>query len=169
VFRRVFSPSAAQYNGLAETTDLLTSARSAYLRAFQVNRANGTTGEEGNKPTGDIWLYRVPPGEKNWVRKKDGTGRLANITETTVNNEFREFRTAIPVQRSPTNSPDEGKFKLAVDAVQQCNGNKTLAAQSLSITRAYLHRLLRQPGGSPTVVIAEIPSRTSGLPVAAGE
>jgi DNA-binding NtrC family response regulator len=61
------------------------------------------------------------------------------------------------------------KFKLAVDAVQQCNGNKTLAAQSLSITRAYLHRLLRQPGASPNVVIAEIPSRTLGLPVAAGE
>jgi DNA-binding NtrC family response regulator len=36
------------------------------------------------------------------------------------------------------------KFKLASEAVQQCNGNKTLAAQSLSISRAYLHRLLRQ-------------------------
>jgi len=36
------------------------------------------------------------------------------------------------------------KFKLATDAVQQCNGNKTAAAQSLSISRAYLHRLLRQ-------------------------
>jgi DNA-binding NtrC family response regulator len=38
----------------------------------------------------------------------------------------------------------EFKYKLAADAVQQCNGNKTLAAQSLSISRAYLHRLLRQ-------------------------
>jgi DNA-binding NtrC family response regulator len=36
------------------------------------------------------------------------------------------------------------KYKLAAEAVQQCNGNKTLAAQSLSISRAYLHRLLRQ-------------------------
>ena len=36
------------------------------------------------------------------------------------------------------------KYKLASEAVQQCNGNKTLAAQSLSISRAYLHRLLRQ-------------------------
>jgi DNA-binding NtrC family response regulator len=36
------------------------------------------------------------------------------------------------------------KYKLAAEAVHQCNGNKTLAAQSLSISRAYLHRLLRQ-------------------------
>ena len=36
------------------------------------------------------------------------------------------------------------KYKLASEAVQQCHGNKTLAAQSLSISRAYLHRLLRQ-------------------------
>ncbi|HXJ40027.1 MAG TPA: sigma-54 dependent transcriptional regulator [Bryobacteraceae bacterium] len=35
------------------------------------------------------------------------------------------------------------KIKLANEAVHQCNGNKTLAAQSLSISRAYLHRLLR--------------------------
>jgi DNA-binding NtrC family response regulator len=35
------------------------------------------------------------------------------------------------------------KIKLANDAVAQCKGNKTLAAQSLSISRAYLHRLIR--------------------------
>lgn len=37
------------------------------------------------------------------------------------------------------------KVKLAFEALQQCNGNKTLAAQSLSISRAYLHRLIRPP------------------------
>jgi DNA-binding NtrC family response regulator len=37
----------------------------------------------------------------------------------------------------------EYKYKLASNAVQECNGNKTLAARSLSISRAYLHRLLR--------------------------
>jgi hypothetical protein len=37
------------------------------------------------------------------------------------------------------------KIKLATDAIAQCNGNKTLAAHSLSISRAYLHRLIRQP------------------------
>jgi DNA-binding NtrC family response regulator len=35
------------------------------------------------------------------------------------------------------------KIKLAVNAVREHNGNKTLAARSLSISRAYLHRLLR--------------------------
>jgi len=41
------------------------------------------------------------------------------------------------------------KVKLATNAVREHNGNKTLAARSLSISRAYLHRLIRladQPG-----------------------
>jgi len=37
----------------------------------------------------------------------------------------------------------EYKVKLANKAIQECNGNKTLAARSLSISRAYLHRLIR--------------------------
>jgi DNA-binding NtrC family response regulator len=36
------------------------------------------------------------------------------------------------------------KAKLALDAVREQNGNKTLAARSLGISRAYLHRLIRQ-------------------------
>jgi DNA-binding NtrC family response regulator len=40
------------------------------------------------------------------------------------------------------------KVKLVRDAVAQCNGNKTLAAQSLGISRAYLHRLIRPSSGS---------------------
>jgi DNA-binding NtrC family response regulator len=59
------------------------------------------------------------------------------------------------------------KFKLASEAVQQCNGNKTQAAQSLSISRAYLHRLLRQPGSENG--IAEIPSKPVALAMAAGK
>ncbi len=38
------------------------------------------------------------------------------------------------------------KVKLALAAVRQNNGNKTLAARSLNISRAYLHRLLRVGG-----------------------
>ncbi len=40
------------------------------------------------------------------------------------------------------------KIKLAVNAVREHNGNKTLAARSLCISRAYLHRLIRlaEPG-----------------------
>lgn len=37
------------------------------------------------------------------------------------------------------------KVKLALKAIEDCNGNKTLAARSLDISRAYLHRLIR-PG-----------------------
>jgi len=35
------------------------------------------------------------------------------------------------------------KVKLAATAVRENNGNKTLAARSLQISRAYLHRLIR--------------------------
>lgn len=38
------------------------------------------------------------------------------------------------------------KIKLALNAVREHNGNKTLAARSLQISRAYLHRLLRSAG-----------------------
>ncbi len=38
------------------------------------------------------------------------------------------------------------KVRLATKAIRECNGNKTLAARSLSISRAYLHRLIRISG-----------------------
>jgi DNA-binding NtrC family response regulator len=38
------------------------------------------------------------------------------------------------------------RVKLAMRAVQDANGNKTIAARSLSISRAYLHRLIREAG-----------------------
>jgi DNA-binding NtrC family response regulator len=38
------------------------------------------------------------------------------------------------------------KLKLAIDAVREHYGNKTLAARSLQISRAYLHRLIRPAG-----------------------
>lgn len=41
----------------------------------------------------------------------------------------------------------EYRIKLANEAIQECHGNKTLAAQRLSISRAYLHRLIRVPTG----------------------
>jgi DNA-binding NtrC family response regulator len=40
------------------------------------------------------------------------------------------------------------KIKLANRAIVECHGNKTLAAKSLSISRAYLHRLLRGVEGA---------------------
>lgn len=41
------------------------------------------------------------------------------------------------------------KIKLAEAAVREHKGNKTLAARSLCISRAYLHRLIRSPEGYP--------------------
>ncbi|MGA2671608.1 MAG: sigma-54 dependent transcriptional regulator [Terracidiphilus sp.] len=43
------------------------------------------------------------------------------------------------------------KVKLAANAVRENNGNKTLAARSLCISRAYLHRLIRiaEPDSAP--------------------
>jgi DNA-binding NtrC family response regulator len=38
------------------------------------------------------------------------------------------------------------KGKLVVEAVKECHGNKTLAAQTLNISRTYLHRLIRESG-----------------------
>ena len=42
------------------------------------------------------------------------------------------------------------KIRLANRALMECNGNKTLAARSMQISRAYLHRLIR--GGSDDVI-----------------
>lgn len=43
------------------------------------------------------------------------------------------------------------KVKLAATAVRENNGNKTLAARSLNISRAYLHRLIRLAEQDPTL------------------
>jgi DNA-binding NtrC family response regulator len=40
----------------------------------------------------------------------------------------------------------EYKLELANRALAKCNGNKTLAARSLQISRAYFHRLIRPSG-----------------------
>jgi len=53
------------------------------------------------------------------------------------------------------------KVKLAVAAVREANGNKTVAARSLSISRAYLHRLLRLAETESEAVYAEPPMRHS--------
>jgi DNA-binding NtrC family response regulator len=60
------------------------------------------------------------------------------------------------------------KIKLATNAVEQCNGNKTIAAQSLSISRAYLHRLLRLASG-PVAGVTEIGIANPPLTFAAGQ
>ena len=46
------------------------------------------------------------------------------------------------------------KTNLANQAVVDCNGNKTLAARKLRVSRAYLHRLIRMPDGDGDAHIA---------------
>jgi transcriptional regulator with PAS, ATPase and Fis domain len=41
------------------------------------------------------------------------------------------------------------KIKLATNALRENHGNKTLAARSLNISRAYLHRLIRVTDSDP--------------------
>jgi DNA-binding NtrC family response regulator len=53
------------------------------------------------------------------------------------------------------------KIRLAVVAVREANGNKTVAARSLSISRAYLHRLLRLAETDSEAIYAEQPLRHS--------
>jgi transcriptional regulator with PAS, ATPase and Fis domain len=55
----------------------------------------------------------------------------------------------------------EYKGKLVREAIQQCNGNKTLAAQSLCISRAYLHRLIRHSGDT---IWEEVPDMSVSVP-----
>jgi DNA-binding NtrC family response regulator len=53
------------------------------------------------------------------------------------------------------------KIRLAVSAVREANGNKTVAARSLSISRAYLHRLLRLAESDSAAIYAEQPLRNT--------
>jgi DNA-binding NtrC family response regulator len=46
------------------------------------------------------------------------------------------------------------KVKIAVKAIEDCHGNKTMAARSLNISRAYLHRLVRLSEGLETADVA---------------
>ena len=50
------------------------------------------------------------------------------------------------------------KITLAHRAIQECKGNKTLAARSLRISRGYLHRIIKEPGGDEESVLASVPN-----------
>ena len=50
------------------------------------------------------------------------------------------------------------KIKLAHRAIQECNGNKTLAARNLQISRGYLHRIIKEPGEDDESLSATAPN-----------
>jgi len=78
-------------------------------------------------------------------------GRTVRAEDLTLNiqeDEAEDFGDVVDIaEYNPTGSFErqlrDYKIRLAVSAVREHNGNKTLAARSLSISRAYLHRLLR--------------------------
>ena len=61
------------------------------------------------------------------------------------------------------------KVKLATAAVRENNGNKTLAARSLNISRAYLHRLIRVAEGGLAGAQDLVDGSTPGRPDAHGD
>jgi DNA-binding NtrC family response regulator len=46
------------------------------------------------------------------------------------------------------------KVKIAIKAIEDCRGNKTMAARTLNISRAYLHRLIRSSDEVESVDVA---------------
>jgi DNA-binding NtrC family response regulator len=74
--------------------------------------------------------------------------RAEDLTLTTQEEDAPGFNDVVDIgDYQPAGSFErqihEYKVKLAVSAVRENNGNKTLAARSLCISRAYLHRLIR--------------------------
>jgi DNA-binding NtrC family response regulator len=60
------------------------------------------------------------------LQRPDLLGLCDSLTSASFENQLRDY-----------------KVKLAQKAVADCNGNKTLAARSLNISRTYLHRLIK--------------------------
>jgi len=81
---------------------------------------------------------------------------------------IREATTAAPEFEDPFPAGSferqlrDYKIRLAMTAVRDNNGNKTLAARRLSISRAYLHRLIRL-GGPQLLSDSEEAGRTEPL------
>ena len=76
------------------------------------------------------------------VRAEDLNLKMRDIEEDTSFDEIVDIADYQPAGSFERQLRDY-KIKLAVNAVRENNGNKTLAARSLHISRAYLHRLIR--------------------------
>ena len=76
------------------------------------------------------------------ILTKGNTLRLADLPATLREESRTTFEESIPGGSFESQLRDY-KIRLAATAVRENNGNKTLAARSLSISRAYLHRLIR--------------------------
>jgi DNA-binding NtrC family response regulator len=79
------------------------------------------------------------------VLSDDDCIRASNLPEELQRTDLRRLNVALGWTSFDEQLHDY-KVKLALDAVKECNGNKTLAAQNLNISRTYLHRLIREQG-----------------------
>lgn len=79
------------------------------------------------------------------ILNDDDCIRASNLPEELQQTDLRRLNVALGWTSFDEQLHDY-KVKLAVDAVKECNGNKTLAAQNLNISRTYLHRLIREQG-----------------------
>jgi transcriptional regulator with PAS, ATPase and Fis domain len=70
----------------------------------------------------------------------------SNIQDESLVN-FGDYQPATSFERQLR----DYKVKLAATAVRENNGNKTMAARSLNISRAYLHRLIRLAERDPLI------------------
>jgi DNA-binding NtrC family response regulator len=86
------------------------------------------------------------------------TGRSISVEDLSINAQEEDVPAAGDVVIDFADYHPDGSFerqlrdykiKLAVSAVREHNGNKTNAARSLCISRAYLHRLLRLAEADP--------------------
>ncbi len=76
------------------------------------------------------------------ILTRGNTLRLADLPATLREGSRASFEESLPGGSFEAQLRDY-KIRLAATAVRENNGNKTLAARSLSISRAYLHRLIR--------------------------
>lgn len=89
------------------------------------------------------------------ILSDDNSIRAANLPEDIQKNELKGLNDSLQWS-SFEEQLNDYKVKLATNAVKECNGNKTLAAQSLKISRTFLHRLIREQSDdeSPALKIA---------------
>jgi DNA-binding NtrC family response regulator len=82
--------------------------------------------------------------QRSIILARDRTLRLENLPAA-LREEARTLEDAVPDGTFERQLRDY-RIRLAATAVRENNGNKTVAARSLSISRAYLHRLIRLAG-----------------------
>jgi DNA-binding NtrC family response regulator len=78
------------------------------------------------------------------IRGDDDTIQSKNLPNTMQHPDLLGLGDSLPGASFDDQMRDY-KIKLAHAAIEECNGNKTLAARSLHISRTYLHRLIKGP------------------------